>query len=100
MPRRRVSLNGFTESLVSSYIYRNRKFDNDEDYKKVLKILSLAMQKELTERQLECVTMYYGDMLRLVDIADKLNVAPSTVCRHLQKAKKRLQHILEYYFKC
>ena len=41
--------------------------------------------------------MYYFERLREVEIARRLQVNPSTVCRTLQRARERLEHSLRFY---
>lgn len=58
--------------------------------------LRLAIKQELTPRQRECVTLYFFHQLTEAEIGRQLGVGKSTVCRHLQKAKKRLHRSLRY----
>ena len=58
-----------------------------------------AAKNELTSRQLECVVLFYGENLSVQEIAAKLEVYPSTVSRHLKKARSRIKRALQYgYF--
>lgn len=63
----------------------------------VREALREAIANELTPRQREVVTMYYFERLREVEIARRLQVNPSTVCRTLQRARKSLEHSLRFY---
>ncbi len=60
------------------------------------RILAAAMEWDLTERQRECVELYFFDKLTMDEIATRLNVDKSTVCRHLKKAKLRLKRAFAY----
>lgn len=62
-----------------------------------LRSMRKAIQGELTPRQLECVHLYYDRNLHIVDISRLLNVNPSTVSRHLKKARARLGKVMAYY---
>ena len=48
-------------------------------------LLRRAIGNELTDRQRDCVQLYYGERL-----------TRGTVCKHLQKASARLSHALQY----
>ena len=98
MPTNEVSLSSFTESIAGVMEY-NAKFQhsNENEYRKIVKILSKAILGELTERQRECLTMRYYQKLTVTEIASRLGVGKSTVSRHIKKAKLRLQHVLNYY---
>lgn len=72
--------------------------DDGEDRKKLLRALKKAAGGELTPRQTQCVKLYYGGGATEREIAAQLGVAPSTVCRHLKKARARLGQVLGYYF--
>ena len=98
MPINELSLNTFTESIAGMKNYNiNFQQTNENEYKKILKILSKAISGELTNRQKECIVMRYYQKLTVTEIANKLYVGKSTVSRHIKKAKLRLQKILNYY---
>ena len=59
-------------------------------------VLGQALEQELTGRQLECVRLYYFEGRKQEEIAGLLGVGKSTVCRHLQKARGRLERALSY----
>ncbi len=59
-------------------------------------VLGDALKKELTPRQLECVRLYYYENLTEEETAACLGITRSTVCRHLQKALRRLEKAVSY----
>lgn len=59
-------------------------------------LIRLAMEQELTPRQRQCVELYYFDRLTMEEIGRELGIGKATVCRHLQKSKKRLGRALGY----
>lgn len=61
------------------------------------KILKKAIKEELTEKQRLCITSYYLESKTIRTIASELGLSPSTVCRHIQNAKKKIRHIADYY---
>ena len=58
-------------------------------------LLRRAIGNELTDRQRDCVQLYYGKRLTMQEIADEL-LTRGTVCKHLQKASARLSRALQY----
>lgn len=61
------------------------------------RILSRAIRHELTDRQRQCLTMYYLDGIRMKDIAGTLGLSASTVTRHIAAATRKLRKIADYY---
>ncbi len=59
-------------------------------------VLRTALLQELTERQRECIGLYFYEGLTEEEAGRRLGVSKSTVCRHLQKAKKRLEKAVSY----
>ncbi len=98
MSNRPLSLDNFTESIAGLSSYQKLYSENDKEYQKMLKVLVKAIDGELTERQKECVIRYYGQKMKIADIAKELNIYPSTVSRHLSKSRHRLQTVIGYYF--
>lgn len=60
------------------------------------RLLHLAMEQELTPRQRQCVEMYFFNRLTMEEIGRQLGIGKATVCRHLQKSKRRLGRALGY----
>lgn len=72
--------------------------DDGGEHKRMLRIMMRAAQGELTVRQMECVHLHYEEDKTVSGIAEELGLAPSTVSRHLKKARLRLQRILRYCY--
>lgn len=70
---------------------------NIRDIKKMKQILCKALKSELTERQRQCVTMYYYDDMKMKEIASTLSLSPSTVTRHIKAAQRKLKNVAKYY---
>ena len=66
---------------------------------KMKKILKRAIQEELTDRQRACLTMFYLKRMKMKDIAEQLELSPSTVSRHISAAVRKLRKIASYYEK-
>lgn len=72
--------------------------DDGGEHKKMLRTLTLAAKGELTPRQAECVRLCYGEGKGVSEIAAELGLSPSTVSRHLKKARGRLKKVLQYCY--
>lgn len=92
MRNRVLRLEGLEHLLAS----RGDDTGNGERLAATKAALRQAMERELTERQRECVRLYYFEGLTEEECAKALGVGKSTVCRHLQKARQRLEHVLRY----
>lgn len=64
---------------------------------KMKKVLSNAIINELTEKQRICIIEYYLHGKKEKTIAAELGVSPSTVCRHIRYAKKKLERLAFYF---
>jgi RNA polymerase sigma-70 factor (ECF subfamily) len=60
--------------------------------------LRRVMEEELTPRQREVLVLRYFEQLRLREIAERLDLDISTVCRTLHRAEKRIYKGLRFYF--
>lgn len=87
------------EALLSKAIYSQYSFgkSNGSDLKRMRTILLKAIASELTFPQRYCLTEYYLSERKMKDIAKELGVNPSTVTRHISKAKEKLRRIAAYY---
>ena len=59
-------------------------------------LIAAALRSELTPRQAQLVTLYYVEQHNMREIGTMLGVNPSTVCRTLQAARKKLRRCLRY----
>lgn len=80
-----------------SYYLSDRGCDNRAEIARMKRILMRAVRYELTDRQRNCLTMYYLDGMKMVEIARALNLSKSTVSRHISCATKKLRRIAGYY---
>ena len=67
--------------------------DNSADLERLRRNLRFARQQVLTKQMLE---LYYDQGLTMGQIAAKLHLNRSTVCRTLQRARERLYACLRY----
>ena len=69
---------------------------NSREHSRLKRNLLKAIREELTPRQREVLTLYYAGGRSAHEIADLLEVCPSTVFRTLKRAEKRLFRCLRY----
>ena len=99
MQKKILPLDDFTESFFSMEKYKKDKFDCDDTrYRKMVSSLRNVMEGELTERQQVCIAMYYGDKMKMRDIAEVLGINTSCVSRCIKRAKNKLTKTMKYYF--
>ena len=56
------------------------------------------MEGELTQRQRQCLDLYYFQGLTQEETGRRLGVTAATVSRHIKRARERLQQVLVYSF--
>ena len=56
----------------------------------------VAMNEELTQRQRELIELYYLENMNMTEIAQRLELSPSTVSRTLKRGRGRLRKYLKY----
>ena len=52
---------------------------------------------ELSDRQRQCITMFYGEDLQVTEVAKRLEISTGSVKFHLHAARKRLKTLLKPY---
>ena len=90
-----LSINELNKNIVDFSTYEGSD-TNIRDIKKMKQILCKALKSELTERQRQCVTMYYYDDMKMKEIASTLSLSPSTVTRHIKAAQRKLKNVAKY----
>lgn len=68
----------------------------NEQMARLLAHLPGAIERELTDRQRQLLTMYFYENMNICQIADELHLNPSTVSRTLRRATQRLRRVLQY----
>ena len=59
---------------------------NDARIQRMKKIVSIAMENELTQRQRDCIRMRYLENVSVKEIAEKIGIRPATVYKHISRA--------------
>lgn len=98
-----IKISNFNKSADN--LFGKRQFqklsnsDNSEEYGENIQIVNSIIRNELTEKQRKCLTMYYRKNMNTVEISKTLKICPSTVWRHIKKAKNKVKDILKYSYK-
>ena len=95
MQRSGFAITEKSDHLVSYELY-NSHGSNESTISKMKHILSVALKNELTERQRECLELYYYKNMKMYEIASLLSLSPSTVTRHIKAAEKKLKSVAKY----
>ncbi|MBQ2971724.1 MAG: sigma-70 family RNA polymerase sigma factor [Ruminococcus sp.] len=90
-----INITQENSNLVSYSVYQSAG-TNKTDLMKMRQLLNIALKTELTDRQRECLEMYYYKNLKMVEIASLLSVSPSTVTRHIKAAQRKLKNLAKY----
>lgn len=95
-----LTLDNFTESIASMDEFKKilSEQTTDTEYKRMIKSLKNIVAGELTTKQKICVSLYYGDMKKMGEIAKELGIGISSVSRHIKKAKQKVQKTMTYYY--
>lgn len=83
------------QMAYSKFCMRNT--DNKPQIEKMKKHIQTAVGIELTERQRYCITEYYINSRKMVDISRDLNITPSVVSRHIARGIAKLKKTLPYF---
>ena len=69
---------------------------NRRELEEAARLLRIAIQNELTDRQRACLTLYYMEGNTMQEIAERLGTPRGTVSKRLKKAVERLRRALRY----
>ena len=59
-------------------------------------IVRKIVDSELTQRQREIYLLYYEEGMEQFEIAEKMRMNKSTICRTLQRAERTVDRIMRY----
>ncbi len=97
MSRNVMPAEDFLYDRVSYLAYTSAGGTNKDERRKMKTILKKALLTELTELQRFCLVEHCINQRKMKDIARELSLHPSTVSRHIRRAKEKLRHIAGYY---
>ena len=96
-----VKISKFNEFADNIFSINHRQkllsTDNSEEYNRKIYIINNIIKNELTEKQRQCLIMYYKQNMNTIEISKKLKICPSTVWRHITKAKNKIKNISRYW---
>ncbi len=86
------------EKEMSLFAFLNNREDGDNDRQRsrMKRILKLAMENELTQRQKDCINMKFYSGMKVCEIADRLNIKTATVYKHIRKGIEAMKHCSIY----
>lgn len=96
MRRERMFLDDENCDMIAYSLYQQGS-SNRLERERMKQILIRAIKHELTDRQRDCVTMYYLEGMKMKDIAQAMHLSRSTVTRHIQSATRKLRKVASYY---
>ena len=80
---------------LSTYV-RLMSQDNSAQLGRLKRNLAHAMRPDITPKQREYLTLYYGEGLNLREISERTGVNKSTVSRTMKRGRDRLYRCLRY----
>lgn len=83
-------------SEASLAAFLNDKVKKDPLHARMEKILKIALKQELTDRQRDCITLYYIQNRKVKEIAVMLAIKPTTVYKHIKKGIISLRKAAKY----
>lgn len=88
----------FTNELMTYYSYVSSQGggDNSSIRDRVKKLIAIGIDTELTGRQKDCLTMRVYQGMSVEDIVAVLGIRPTTVYKHITKAKAALKKCVKY----
>lgn len=69
---------------------------NRRELEEAARLLRIAIQNELTDRQRACLTLYYMEGNTMQEIAERLGTTRGNVSKRIKKAVERLRRALRY----
>ncbi len=77
-----------TPEIIEQLSYYNHQNESSSDPKiqRMKKIMKIALENELTQRQHQCIVMRYFENIPVKQIAEKIGISPAAVYKHLHKA--------------
>lgn len=97
MPRNETFVDDTVYDKLSYLSYTRSGSTSSAEKTKMKRFLHKAIDAELSYMQRYCLLEHYINGRKMKDIAKTLSLNPSTVTRHIKKAKEKLQHIASYY---
>lgn len=74
----------------------NDRETNRQTRERMKKLIFTAYDNELTQRQKDCIRMYYINSMSVESIARILGIRPTTVYKHIRKGRSSLRKCTMY----
>ncbi|MBQ4569324.1 MAG: sigma-70 family RNA polymerase sigma factor [Ruminococcus sp.] len=97
MPRNEYCADNELYEQISYLSFTSSGSSSKSEKTKMKQILKKAIAEELSDMQKLCLVEYYLNGKKMNVIASELNLNPSTVTRHIKRAREKLRHIASYY---
>lgn len=94
MRKKILSLDSQIIDKISTAAYSDQ--GEDKRRKRMKRLISTAIQNELTDRQQQCLKLFYYDDLSVTEISSIIGIKPTTVYKHLKKARLALKKCAPY----
>lgn len=85
------SLNGSGWDIYSYIRFMSKGNSNEKDIERMRSIVEKLIPTALTERQQECIHLFFTEGLKIHDISKKLKISPSTASRCVKTSINKLQ---------
>ena len=63
---------------------------------RVQRIIIRAMRQEVTQREAECLELYFVQGYTYEQISQSLHINVSTICRNIQRGEQKMNRVLEF----
>ncbi len=97
MPRRESYSDTFTGQADQNIRAILQEGDEEDNSRRLRKVLLNVIKNELTPRQKEIIMLYYFKNIDIVRIGKMLGVTPQAVSAAMARARLRMYRILKYY---
>lgn len=94
--RRETALNEMILSQEALKKYYSHGGSNSDTRRRMKELLRKAVQHELTDRQKECIILFYYENKSVKEIAGITGIKPTTVYKHLKKGRNALRRCTIY----
>ena len=97
MPRRESYSDTFTGQADQNIRAILQEGDEEDNSRRLRKVLLNVIKNELTPRRKEIIMLYYFKNIDIVRIGKMLGVTPQAVSAAMARARLRMYRILKYY---
>ena len=81
---------------LADYIPALADAQKDFMLSRVQRIIIRAMRQEVTQREAECLELYFVQGYTYEQISQSLHINVSTICRNIQRGEQKMNRVLEF----